>query len=103
MYEDGSYEEWNFSPTGAWNCYSFTSYRTPQKLVEKPVEVPTLKNSEEGVLKVSLERRPDPKYFNLTSVIEVKTNGDKSIYYLAKGHPKDQADFHHKSCFSPLA
>lgn len=103
MFEDGSYEEWNFSPSGDWNCFSFTSYRTPQELVEKPVEAPMIKNPETGLLKVTLEKRPDPSFVNLTAVIEVKTNGNRTLHYLANNHPKTKADFHDKSCFSPLA
>lgn len=103
MYEDGSYEEWNFSPCGDWNCFSFTGYRSPENLVERPTSEPSIKNPENGLLKVSMEKRPDPILVNLTAVIEVKTNGTKTLHYLAKNHPKAKADFHDKSCFSSLA
>lgn len=103
MYEDGSYEEWNFSPSGDWNCFSFTGYRIPIELVEKPVTAPLIKCPRPGLLKVTFEKRPDPKFFNLTAVLEVKTNTDKTLHYLARTHPKLKADFHDKSCFSSLA
>lgn len=103
VFEDGSYEEWNFSPSGEWNCFSFTDYRTPQELVEKSVKTPMIKSPENGVLKVTIEKRSSPSLINLTSVLEVKTNGNKTLHYFAKRHPEDKADFHDKSCFYPLA
>lgn len=104
LFSDGSYEEWNFGPHGAWNCFSFSSYRTPQKLVEKSVEPPNCKNKGTGHLALAIDGKDKNKdkdavvKVNLTAVI--KTNDQK--FYLAHKHPKAAPDFHLHETFYPL-
>lgn len=100
LFDDGSYEEWNFSPSGSWNCFSFRDYRSPVPLVEKPVEAPQIKNKGHGELAVAIDASPRlyAQKVNLTVVLKTP----EKLLYFAHKHPKDRPDFHHKDTFYSL-
>jgi hypothetical protein len=102
---DAEYYELNFSPSGQWAAYLFSSYRTGMRIAEEIAAVPIeMHASPDGcVLHASL----DPGRFTglphdrswhigLSAVIE-DTNGGMSYWALA--HPPGKPDFHHADGF----
>jgi hypothetical protein len=103
---DAEYYELNFSPSGQWAAYLFSSYRNGMRVADDIAAVPIeMHASREGcVLQASL----DPDHFTglprdrswhigLSAVIE-DTNGDMSYWALA--HPPGKPDFHHAGGFT---
>lgn len=93
-----SYWEFNLSPSGEWNVWSFSGYRKGMQpetcFSELPSEVQTLSESEFRV-EISIDLKPLPafSYFNLglSAVLEQK-DGEKS--YWAVSHSGNVPDFH---------
>ena len=89
--DDRSYLEINLSPCGAWNSYSFSSYRQGMKtapdaeLVEFRVESP-------GVITASffIPRLPDPVLFGPATILADK---DGNLRYFSTKHG-ETPDFH---------
>ena len=103
---DAEYYELNFSPSGQWAAYVFSSYRTGMRVAEEIAAVPIeMHATTDGcVLQASL----DPGRFTglphdrswhigLSAVIE-DTNGGMSYWALA--HPPGKPDFHHADGFT---
>ncbi len=99
-----SYWEFNFSPEGFWNCYSFTGLRhgmKPEPRLFAPVfHFETRGYSQIFRIEVDLpkefgELRKDLNY-SMTAVCETN-NGDKS--YWAASHPEAKPDFHDSTYF----
>lgn len=96
--EEKSYEEWNFSPSGDWNCFEFTDYRTPKTLKEKVTPAPeiiSLKNE----FKVKIPTFP-PTKINLCAVVREKTG--KTHYFSLFHDEKSGPDFHNSRLFLSL-
>jgi hypothetical protein len=100
------YYELNFSPSGQWAAYQFSSYRNGRHVVGNISEIPIVLRSslDRCVLQASLD--PDrltglPRnhawHLGLSAVIE-DTNG--SLSYWALVHPPGKPDFHHADCFA---
>jgi hypothetical protein len=96
------YCEFNFSPSGNWAAYGFTSYRAgmdPLAMVQTPEIIMDV-----GDMHMDMEVTfglPDLWVHNefdagLSAVIELR-NGEKSLWALA--HPAGKPDFHHRDCF----
>lgn len=101
------YEEWNFSPTGDWNCFSFDQYREGMKevMIEKPI-INFQKTPETGTATVqvtlpfSMSRY---KKVNITSVLLEEREGEKYFHYFALNHNfQGKPDFHDVSLYVPL-
>ncbi|QPQ55765.1 DOMON-like domain-containing protein [Allosphingosinicella flava] len=125
--EDSAYREFNFAPSGEWNCYRFTRYRegmVPEKHVGDPaigtyLRHEPLSDHDDGLaaglgpldrfdtpffmLTATLELQPTmlpldaPWHLALSAVIEER-NG--RISYWALKHPPGKPDFHHQDCFA---
>lgn len=97
---DGSYWEFNFSPSTEWAAYSFTGYREGMRDLE--IESPHINATRSaGQFQLDVElplppRLPSPMCLNLAAVIEDKT-GNKTYWALV--HPPGPPDFHHPDCF----
>jgi|KBSSwiStaDraftv2_1062776.scaffolds.fasta_scaffold04311_14 hypothetical protein len=102
---DTEYYELNFSPSGQWAAYQFSSYRSGMRVADEITGVPIKMHAsaEECVLQASLD--PDrftglPRHrswrLGLSAVIE-DTNG--GISYWALAHPPGKPDFHHADGF----
>lgn len=103
LFEDNTYEEWNFSPNGSWNCFGFESYRLPDPPKEKEVAViPEIKEISKNNFQVTIPSRDLVKSFSLTTVLKVKKEEDLQTYFLAHTHAFDKADFHNQKLFLPL-
>jgi hypothetical protein len=98
--QNGSYEEYNFSPSSQWAAYRFAAYRqsaSPLPLAARPqIELSAAADllDMEVVLTVASETSGPA---SLAAVIEEKS-GTKSYWALAHP-PEGPPDFHHPSCF----
>lgn len=94
------YEEWNFSPSGNWAHYHFTSYRQRRPDVDagKPESRKLHSSAGELILLTQIRDRFVGKNlrFALTAVLESRT-GEKS--YWAMNHSRPQPDFHAPESF----
>ena len=101
------YREFNLSPSGAWNVYSFTGYRSgmkPEPLFKTlPFDVGTVTDS-----RLELSLSIDPAFISGASntliglsAVLAHVSGEKSFWALS--HPGSTPDFHNrKSWQRPL-
>ena len=98
---DTSYQEFNFSPSAAWDAYSFASYRdgAPMGTDTPPPEIQvrgdTTALTVETCISINLDRHAVWRVA-LSAVIE---HTDGRLTYWALHHPPGQPDFHHPSAF----
>lgn len=89
-----AYQEFNFSPSGAWAHYRFSDYR--QALPNDPDTVPpTIKvqrQSDRFTLAASLVMPHGVTALGLSAVLE---DNQGQLRYWALGHPAEEPDFHH--------
>lgn len=97
------YWEMNMSPSGAWNMYSFSSYRAGMCREEKVHTLPSsvYKTNNSILLHCyfdidSIVGTEGALDVGVSSVLALK-NGD--INYLALTHKKDKPDFHDREAF----
>jgi hypothetical protein len=104
------YYELNFSPSGNWNSYHFTSYREGMKM-EPRIEAIEIRQELRQDLRQDLNDDryefqsfvdlsalfPSPSFdISLAAVIQ---NNENQASYWALKHSKDQADFHARESF----
>ena len=97
-----AYREFNFSPAGAWQAYTFRGYRDGGLL--EPAAAPAIRSehlAEELRLAVRLPAGSLPAgvkwRLGLSAVLE---SADASLSYWALRHPPGQPDFHHPDTFA---
>lgn len=95
---EGGYLEFNFSPSGNWNCYHFTNYRENMRqfseveLLEfKASCLPTAPDHYSCRISVQIELPLVITKMGMTSVIK---NHNGEINYWALKHSGEKADFH---------
>lgn len=99
-FADGAYREFNFSPSGQWAVYDFSSYR--QRSAAAPAAAPRIAlaaGPDELRVAVHLPAAllpADASALGLTVVVE-GTDGAKSYWALA--HAAPQPDFHRRESF----
>jgi hypothetical protein len=100
-----AYWEFNFSPSGAWNAYSFTDYRTDRK-PELNIDSVNIKNSIESdthrclVVEFSLtglNLADQTLQCGITAVAELS---DHEKFYYALTHSSEKPDFHLADSFT---
>jgi hypothetical protein len=92
------YQEFNFSPSGEWAAYRFTSYREGLPLVAADPRIRVQRAA--GSLKLEAQVHAAPKgrlRIGLCAVIE-ETDG--AISYWALRHAPGKPDFHHNDAFA---
>jgi hypothetical protein len=103
MEDRTKYWEFNLSPSGNWNSYSFKSYR--QGMQEEPAfkSLPFRIGMQPELLRLSLNidlgsifPSDDSLKVAVSAVIKFKTG---EISYWALIHPGTQPDFHHRDSF----
>jgi len=103
---EAGYVEFNFSPSGAWAAYRFTSQRRGMSNLEEFREMPM--TLDVGMSSVSLTVKLDLGVLadfvddaawsiGISTIIE-ESDGRKSYWALA--HPQGKADFHHPDSFA---
>jgi hypothetical protein len=97
--EGEGYREYNFSPSGEWAAYSFTSYREGMAPLDvRPPLIETAISEDRLVVRATLQTPGRGCCrIGLSAVIEEK-NG--TISYWALNHPPGAPDFHHEDCFA---
>ena len=94
-----AYQEWNFSPSGDWAAYDFTSERTGMREADVCF-VPNIRTEDNLIwwgLGATLSIPAEASFtIGLSAVIE-EAGGHKS--YWALHHPGPEPDFHHPDCF----
>jgi hypothetical protein len=91
------YREYNFSPSGAWAAYQFTSYRSAMTAsADAPVEARWHSAADLLELSVALECPNGALRLGCSAVIESKASG---LSYWALIHPSEKPDFHHADAF----
>lgn len=99
--DEAGYREFNFSPSGDWAVYDFTSYRTrgPDPRVGQEMVVAFMPHDDIVVLEGIVAARDVASMttWRPTAVIE-EVDGTKSYWALA--HPPGAPDFHHPDCFA---
>ena len=97
---NGSYREFNFSPSGQWAAYRFSGYRTGGRAYA-PVRQPEV-SMERGRSVLTLTAFIDARELDLatraaiTAVVEEQGAG---LSYWAGQHLKPEPDFHNPACF----
>ena len=97
---EDAYREWNFSPSGNWAAYDFSSYREDRTRAE--VGAPPYIRMEDNftwwtVGATIAVDAGQPWQLGLSAILEEK-DGTKSFWALA--HPPGDPDFHHPDCFA---
>lgn len=94
-----SYREYNFSLSGAWNCYDFSDYRKDQSLpsIEEPDVMPRLAKQCQRLSIVIPWSEIDGKECNIAAVVKLS---DGSYLYFAPTHTADKPDFHDPQAFT---
>jgi hypothetical protein len=84
----GAYREYNFSPSGEWAAYAFSSYRkrSRERLARPRWNGRVATIQARGRVKVGL-----------SAVIEEKSG---ALSYWALRHPHGKPDFHHRRAFA---
>lgn len=97
-----AYWEFNFSPSGEWACYSFSSYRKAAPTdAEEPVPTLTASRMKKQLQVTASMYLPQsfsaqPLRLALSAVIEEQSG---VLSYWALQHPSDKPDFHHVESF----
>jgi hypothetical protein len=104
LFEDNTYEEWNFAPYGSWNCFDFIAYRSPAAQKEKDCSVPLINRVAEGHnhYKITIPKREKVKAYHLTSVLKIDLDGEEQTHFMAFQHDPEKPDFHNQKLFLPL-
>lgn len=96
-----AYREWNLAPSGAWQAYDFTAYRTGRRPAE--VAAPVI-HSDRSPATLALNTRLPLDAFTLggrirLAISAVLEDGDGLLTYWALAHPGQRPDFHHPASF----
>lgn len=97
---DGSYAEFNLSPSKEWAAYGFDGYRKGMRDLAGSVEVFKVERLRDGLevcAWLNWTNWPGSRRIGLSAVIE---GTDGNISYWALAHPSDKPDFHHPDSFA---
>lgn len=96
-----AYREWNLAPSGAWQAYDFTTYRTGRRPAEvRPPVIGLNYRPTSLALTACLpltDRHCDDIRLGVSAVLEDR-NGALSFWAL--NHPGERPDFHHPASFT---
>lgn len=98
------YYEYNFSPSGDWNCYQFFDYRKNPQNEELPFEpaISQIKKVNSFTLSVMV---PLPEYFRFNKIAGISVitqEKEKANHFWALKHPREIPDFHDRRAFTLL-
>lgn len=98
--KDEHYLELNFSPSGCWNVYSFTSYRASPEIIHIHPNISFMKSQ----LKLNATFSFPRTVFKLDKQIKTQLSAiifsrGKEPKFFALSHPKEKPDFHHPDHF----
>lgn len=96
---DGSYAEFNVTPSGYWAAYKFDSYRHGMAELDGSVEIQIVERAGddfEVTALVDWRGWPRVRAIGISAVLETCDGNE----YWALAHPSDKADFHHPDSFA---
>jgi hypothetical protein len=93
-----AYEEFNFSPSGAWAAYSFSGYRAGALRLDARIRIAVERSEGSLVLEASVDLNSDQALQAGLSAVVEEADGAMSCWALA--HPAAQPDFHHPGSFA---
>lgn len=103
-----AYRELNFSPSGQWAAYAFSTYRRPQTL-DEAVSAPVLGTrlslgrfeliAHVGAALMPPDAATQTLHVGLTAVVESADTLDGERSYWALHHAGEQPDFHQRETF----
>lgn len=103
---DTAYREFNFSPSGQWAAYAFSSYRQPQEAAA-PMHAPQItarlfagRFELEAIIAPEALPPGEALQIGLSAVVEAADTVDGSHSYWALRHPAARPDFHHRDAFT---
>lgn len=94
-----AYHEFNFSPSGEWAAYAFSSYRARTPFVGGPADPMIRLQREAGAwrLGAAIACGPGTLCLGLSAIVE---EIDGSVSYWALAHAPGKPDFHHRDGFA---
>jgi len=99
----GSYAEFNFSPSGEWAAYRFDAYRQGMRVLELAASPAIEAQREAGMLEVQAQvvlpapwERGPALQLAVSAVVEAC---DGTLSYWSLAHPLGKPDFHHGDGF----
>lgn len=98
----GSYREFNFSPSGQWAAYDFvdTRQRAPQQVGSPDPHIEFVRSEDLMKLTATLPREALPQDASLRFALSVILEAnDSNLGYWALAHPAAKPDFHHPAGF----
>ncbi len=103
--QNPEYREFNFSPSGKWNLYSFSSYRTNMKECGKVdnIEIKSGKRKHEfflnAVFDFNLQKSLSVYEFQLAAILKTKAGTRR---FFAIDNSSEKPDFHNRKFFINL-
>lgn len=91
------YQEFNFSPSGAWAHYRFTDYRQDPQREDGNSQPRLLTRILDTALELTVHLDPQAGNVALSAVIEDDAG---QLHYWALNHPSHEPDFHHPDAFT---
>lgn len=96
---DGSYAEFNISPSGQWAAYHFSSYREGGGDLDGHVQVIRSEQAGGAFELDAILHWPEWPHIDRIALSAVIEATDGSLSYWALAHPSDKPDFHHPDSF----
>lgn len=103
--EEGAKNYWelNLAPSGAWNVYAFTDYRTGMQREERVAEPLTRISRTPDTFALTVELGIGSLHAEHASlrigISAVLEHRDSRLSYWALAHPAEKPDFHAPQCF----
>ena len=96
---DGSYVEFNLSPSTSWAAYEFSGYRENMSRLAVPAPRITFSKAVDGFELTAIIDWPEWPHLEALGVSAVIETDDGIKTYWALHHPSDKPDFHHPGSF----
>mgnify|MGYP003677180400 CR=1 FL=1 len=97
---DGSYVEFNLSPSTAWAAYEFSGYRADMTNLDVVEPRITFEKAEGGFVLTAFLFSSDWPHMDAIGLSAVIETGDGTKSCWALNHPSDKPDFHHPESFA---
>jgi len=96
-----AYREFNFSPSGQWSAYRFTSERSGMEEFQ-PLALPEVQvaRGQDMLIVTAMVDARDLEGFSRAGISAVIEEEGGRLSYWALAHPSAQPDFHHPACFA---
>lgn len=97
---DGTYAEFNISPSTRWAAYAFDGYRAGMRTLDGGVRVVRVAVSEDALEVDAIldwSNWPEVQRIGVSTVVEAT---DGTITYWALAHPSREPDFHNPASFT---